>query len=83
MRIIVAGKRAVTRAEFAELALGLDFELFAGVPGESAEERAARLDAAEHVLQELRAEAPLLAAYAARLLRGVGLPRSVSAVRAA
>jgi hypothetical protein len=54
MRAFVAGQHVVTAEEFAELALGIDCELFAGVPGESAEERAARIDAARDMLAELR-----------------------------
>jgi hypothetical protein len=54
--------------EFAELALGVDEELFAGVPGESAPEYHARMDAALAVLTDLRREDPELAAHAERLL---------------
>lgn len=57
--------------EFAELALGVDSEftrLFTGVPGESEEERGARVDAAAGILADLRREDPVLAAYAERLL---------------
>lgn len=55
-------------AEFAELAMGVDAELFAGSPGESVSERGARLDAARDVLADLWREEPELAAYAAGLL---------------
>jgi hypothetical protein len=55
--------------EFAELALGVDEELFAGpAGGELPEEQAARLDVASAVLADLRREDPELAAYAAALL---------------
>ena len=54
MRIIVAGHTAVTAVEFAELALGTPPELWLGVPGESAMERAARLDAAHDILADDR-----------------------------
>ncbi|MFF8968682.1 hypothetical protein [Streptomyces sp. NPDC014995] len=70
MKCIVAGHEAVTAAEFAELAFGLDRELFAGpAVAESEEERAARLDVAREVLAELRETDPQAAAYAATLLR--------------
>ncbi|WP_051970652.1 hypothetical protein [Kitasatospora azatica] len=69
MRDIVAGHQAWSKQEFAELALGVDTELFAGPEGpEGAEERAARLDAARDILVVLRREDPELAAYAAGLL---------------
>nr|WP_237536241.1 hypothetical protein [Streptomyces sp. SID3343] len=50
------------------MALGVDPELFTGVDGESAEERAARVDAAHDILTALWREDPELAAYAAQLL---------------
>ncbi|MEU8134601.1 hypothetical protein [Streptodolium elevatio] len=68
MRTIVAGRVAFSGVEFAELALGIDSELFAGSVGESADERAARLDAARDVLADLWREDPELAAYAESLL---------------
>ncbi|MDI2126941.1 hypothetical protein [Yinghuangia seranimata] len=68
MRTIVAGHTVFSDSEFAELALGIDPELFTGVEGESASERTARLDAARDVLADLRREDPELAAYAAGLL---------------
>ncbi|MFF4442031.1 hypothetical protein [Streptomyces sp. NPDC001621] len=52
MKYIVAGHEAVTDAEFAELALGTPVELWLGVEGETAEERAARLDAARDILSD-------------------------------
>jgi hypothetical protein len=52
MKCIVAGREAVTPAEFAELALGTPVELWLGVEGESDEERAARLDAARDILSD-------------------------------
>ncbi|MFE5579856.1 hypothetical protein [Kitasatospora sp. NPDC056531] len=66
--------------EFAELALGVDEELFAGVPGESAVERQARLDVAYAVLADLRREDPELAAYAERLLKMAPVPLRFPAV---
>nr|WP_237535759.1 hypothetical protein [Streptomyces sp. SID3343] len=50
------------------MALGVDPELFTGVDGESAEERAARVDAAHDILSVLWHEDPDLAAYAEQLL---------------
>ncbi|WP_405536395.1 hypothetical protein OG787_24545 [Streptomyces sp. NBC_00075] len=69
MKCIVAGHEAVTATEFAELAFGIDLELFAGPAKESAEDRAIRLDVAREVLAELREDDPQAAAYAATLLR--------------
>ena len=84
MRSIVAGQYAADRFEFAELALGVDVELFAGVAGESACERAARLDAAEGMLADLYREDPELAAYAHVLMVTAPVPlRRTRAVAAA
>ncbi|MFD8698174.1 hypothetical protein [Kitasatospora purpeofusca] len=91
MRYIIAGQTAADEDEFAELALGVDEQLFAGVPGEGEIERAARLDAAAGVLADLRREAPELAAFAERLLRSAPVPlrrpavirRTASTVRVA
>ncbi|MGW7262626.1 hypothetical protein [Streptomyces sp. NPDC054842] len=69
MKCIVAGHVAVTPAEFAELAFGIDLELFTGPVRESELERAARLDVAREVLAELRESAPEAAAFAESLLR--------------
>lgn len=80
MRSIVAGQRAADSEEFAELALGVDEELFAGVAGEDALSRTARLDVAYAVLADLRREDPELAAYAVRLLKSAPVP--LHAVRA-
>ncbi|MFE1781330.1 hypothetical protein ACFW9F_01720 [Streptomyces sp. NPDC059506] len=52
MKCIVGGRTAVTVAEFAELALGTPPELWLGEENESAEERAARLDAARDILAD-------------------------------
>ncbi|MFE2872065.1 hypothetical protein [Embleya sp. NPDC059259] len=68
MRIIVDRRVAVTTAEFAELALGVDWALFDGEPGESAEEEAARLDAARDILSDLWATDRELARDVERLL---------------
>ncbi|GHE62114.1 hypothetical protein GCM10018785_33930 [Streptomyces longispororuber] len=69
MRCIVAGHEAVTAVEFAELAFGIDPELFTGPVSESVQERRARLDVAREVLAELREVDPQAAAYAELLLR--------------
>ncbi|MFJ6139264.1 hypothetical protein [Kitasatospora sp. NPDC092286] len=74
MRSIVAGQTALDGAEFAELALGVDEELFAGVPGETKLERSARLDVAEAVLADLRREDPELAAFATALMKTAPVP---------
>ncbi|KIQ62918.1 hypothetical protein TR51_28960 [Kitasatospora griseola] len=74
MKTIVAGQRAANSQEFAELALGVDSELFAGVPGESAIECQARMDVAMAVLADLRREDPELAAYAEALMSTAPVP---------
>ncbi|WP_328955743.1 hypothetical protein [Kitasatospora purpeofusca] len=82
MRLIIAGQTAADDDEFAELALGVDEQLFAGVASEGEIERAARLDAATGVLADLRREDPELAAYVERLLRTAPVPlRRPAAVR--
>ncbi|BBJ43394.1 hypothetical protein SSPO_061120 [Streptomyces antimycoticus] len=54
MRIFVAGQEAHTDSEFAELALGIDVDLFRGpLEFETDSERAAREDAARDVLADL------------------------------
>ena len=69
MRTIVSGQHAANDDEFAELALGIDNELFTGPAGpESADERAARLAAAHDILSDLRREDAELADYAETLL---------------
>jgi hypothetical protein len=75
MKTIVSGQHAATASEFAELALGIDTELFTGPTGEeSPQEWAARLDVADAVLADLHREDPELAAYAARLLASAPVP---------
>ncbi|MFF0397427.1 hypothetical protein ACFYSJ_16960 [Streptomyces sp. NPDC005248] len=81
MKTIVAGHEAVTATEFAELALGIDLELFTGSATESAMERAARLDVAHEVLAELRENDPETAAYAESLLRTLPLKMQRSSGR--
>ncbi|MFI6981546.1 hypothetical protein ACIBSV_23525 [Embleya sp. NPDC050154] len=68
MRSIVAGRYAATIAEFAELALGVDWALFDGEPDETAEEEAARLDAARDILSDLWATDRELARHVEQLL---------------
>ncbi|WP_327239672.1 hypothetical protein OG243_13635 [Streptomyces sp. NBC_01318] len=81
MKTIVAGHEAVTATEFAELALGIDLELFTGSATESAMDRAARLDVAHEVLAELRESDPETAAYAESLLRTLPLKSLCSSGR--
>ncbi|MFG2343989.1 hypothetical protein [Streptomyces phaeochromogenes] len=81
MKCIVAGHEAVTATEFAELAFGIDLELFTGLAMESADERAARLDVAREVLAELRESDPPAAAYAESLLRTSPLKDARAAAR--
>ncbi|WP_215909470.1 hypothetical protein [Streptacidiphilus fuscans] len=71
---MVAGHEAFDTFEFTELALGVEHQLFAGVPGESETERAARLDAARDMLPDLADEDPELAAYAQLLMRQAPIP---------
>ncbi|MFF7980200.1 hypothetical protein ACFZDK_13870 [Streptomyces sp. NPDC007901] len=52
MRTFIGRQQAVSRADFAELALGTPVELWLGVEGETDEERAARLDAARDILAD-------------------------------
>ncbi|MFE6979414.1 hypothetical protein [Streptomyces sp. NPDC057682] len=73
MKTIVAGREPVTAAEFVELALGIDLELFTGPAIESPLERVARLDVAHAVLAELRESDPEVARYAESLLRTIPL----------
>ncbi|QDO01119.1 hypothetical protein FNV65_37180 [Streptomyces sp. S1A1-8] len=81
MKCIVAGHEAVTAAEFAELAFGIDLELFTGPAVESAEERAVRLAVAREVLAELRESDREAAAYAEALLRTSPLKDARAAAR--
>ncbi|MFK0022472.1 hypothetical protein [Streptomyces sp. NPDC090798] len=81
MKCIVAGHEAVTAKEFAELAFGIDLELFTGPAVESAEERAVRLAVAREVLAELRESDREAAAYAESLLRTSPLKDARAAAR--
>jgi hypothetical protein len=62
---------------------GFFHELFLGRPGESATERAARLDAASGILADLELEAPELASYATALLEARPVFRRTVVRRAA
>ncbi|WP_314410036.1 hypothetical protein [Streptomyces sp. DSM 40484] len=81
MKYIVAGHEAVTPTEFAELAFGIDLELFTGLALESESDRAARLDVAREVLAELRESDPQAAAFAESLLRTSPLRDARAAAR--
>ncbi|MFJ9479947.1 hypothetical protein ACIRRI_33890 [Streptomyces mirabilis] len=81
MKCIVAGHEAVTAREFAELAFGIDLELFTGPAVESAEERVVRLAVAREVLAELRESDREAAAYAESLLRTSPLKDARAAAR--
>ncbi|KJY38134.1 hypothetical protein [Streptomyces sp. NRRL S-495] len=78
MKSIVAGQRACSPLEFAELALGVDSDpfgsLFGGVAGESVNEYRARTDVAREVLAELWESDPESAEVAAELLRTAPVP---------
>jgi hypothetical protein len=71
---MVAGHTAYDTFEFAELALGIDRELFAGLADETDTERAARLDAARDVLADLAGDDPELTTYAQILMRQAPVP---------
>lgn len=81
MKFIVAGHEAVTASEFAELAFGIDLELFTDPAVESVDERAVRLDVAREVLAELRESDVEAAAYAETLLRTSPLKDARAAAR--
>lgn len=82
MRCIVAGHEAVTATEFAELAFGIDRELFTDpITAESETDRATRLAVAREVLTELRELDPEAAAYAESLLRTSPLKDARAAAR--
>ncbi|MEV0174926.1 hypothetical protein AB0I00_27870 [Streptomyces sp. NPDC050803] len=75
MRNFVSGHQADTTEDFLELALGTPVELWLGVEGESAEERAARLDAARDILADCPELADRAVQVAARTLDEAGLLR--------
>ncbi|MFJ1603932.1 hypothetical protein ACIOHS_11260 [Streptomyces sp. NPDC088253] len=90
MRTFVAGHEAHGELEFAELALGIDVDLFRGpLESETDDERAAREDAARDILADLRQEAEAGdeiagwdALYADALTRTVPFLRAVRGFRA-
>jgi hypothetical protein len=83
MRRYVGRHSAVTDTDFVELALGTPVELWLGVPGESEEERAARLAAARDILADdpglpdrvSRVAAEAIEAYAPELFNVATLPQ--------
>ncbi|MBZ9645148.1 hypothetical protein [Streptomyces sp. PSKA30] len=89
MRTFVAGQEAHGDIEFAELALGIDVDLFRGpLEFETDDERAAREDAARDILADLRTEAEAGddiagwdALYADALIRTVPFLRSARGYR--
>ncbi|MFF7040129.1 hypothetical protein [Streptomyces massasporeus] len=85
MRTFVAGQEAYGDLEFAELALGIDIDLFRGpLESETDDEQAAREDAARDVLADLREQAGAgdeIAAWDA--LYADALTRTVPFLRAA
>lgn len=85
MRTYVAGQEAFGETEFAELALGIDIDLFRGpLEPESEAERAAREDAARDIAADLRAmgeDGDEIAAWDA--LYADALTRTVPFLRAA
>jgi hypothetical protein len=82
MRTIVSGQHAASPEEFAELALGIDTELFRGPSTpETPEQHAARLDAARDIINHLRDEGEDdLADHAERLMRGARVHLLLGAV---
>ncbi|MFF4030347.1 hypothetical protein ACFYZ2_11320 [Streptomyces sviceus] len=83
MRAYIGGHQAVSVNDFIELALGTPPELWLGEEGESAEERAARLDAARDILADTpelpdevaRIAAEVIDAHAPTLFNVIPLPR--------
>jgi len=64
----VNGQRAATVAEFAELALGVDWLLWDGPDDESETERAARLTAARDIVADMWSADPEVARQADELI---------------
>ncbi|MGH4030858.1 hypothetical protein ACQB60_18180 [Actinomycetota bacterium Odt1-20B] len=78
MHAYVNGHRAESAEDFVELALGTPLELWLGpVEGESAQERAARLDAARDILADYPDLPDRAVQVAARALNEAGLLRLV------
>lgn len=84
MKSFIAGHEVVTENDALELALGTPLELWLGVADESAEERAARLDAARDILAEepelYDRVTALIAEGLASMVSGPSTVRSVGAL---
>ncbi|WP_335981358.1 hypothetical protein [Streptomyces sp. CA2R106] len=86
MRAYIGRHLAATDNDFVELALGTPVELWLGVPGESDEERAARLAAAADILADdptlpdrvSQVAAEAIEAYAPELFDVAVLPRTTA-----
>ena len=92
MRVYVGQQEAISASEFDELAIGFDAEeqlpdfllaLVLGETGESATDRAVRLDAARGILADWADEAPDLVDYVAMLLGASPLAPRIIARRSA
>ncbi|MWA10699.1 hypothetical protein [Streptomyces sp. BA2] len=83
MRSFIGGHEAVSDTDFVELALGTPLELWLGEDGESATDRAARLDAARDILADnptmpddaIRIAAQAIEAHAPELFNIVPMTR--------
>jgi hypothetical protein len=83
MRTYIGRHRPVSPDDFVELALGTPVELWLGVDGESADERAARRAAAADILADdptmpdrlSQVAAEVIEAFAPELFAAVPLPR--------
>ncbi|MFJ8631514.1 hypothetical protein [Streptomyces sp. NPDC093568] len=85
MRTYIGHQQAVSAEDFVELSLGTPVELWLGAEGETDEERAARLDAARHILADpeyrslpddvARIAAEVIEAHAPELFNVVPLAR--------
>jgi len=82
VKVFIADHTIATPAEYLELALGIDRELFAGPrTPETDDERAARLDAARDIIADLREQGEDdLADHAERLMRGTRVHLLLGAV---
>lgn len=81
MRTYSYGQEALSGFQFAELSLGFDYELFAGVPGETRDECELRLDVAREVMKDLVDTDPEAARCAEELMRTAALPLAPRRVR--
>jgi hypothetical protein len=68
MRSTATGSDVTTTCEPAELVLGIDVELFAGVAGESPNDRRVRLPVARAILAELSEQDPKDARFVRSLM---------------